>query len=327
MKFNIVYINNKSKLNDFVKSQSNNQFLQSWEWGEFQKKAGNKIFRLCVLDKDKLIGAATIIKKSLPLGQSYFYAPRGPIVSNQSLNDDVCLIFDFLLDEILKLVKKEKAIFFRFEPQFNIQCSKKFKIQKTDDVQPSQTIVLDLYKSEEELLKNMHSKTRYNIRLSGKKGVKVIEARPDQFDEFWRLMNETCKRDGFSLHPKKYYKQILNNQNKLFLAKYNSKIIAAAIINFFGNTVTYLHGASSNEYRNVMAPYLLQWHIIQLAKKNNYKHYDFYGINEIKWPGVTRFKKGFARKEIKYPGTFDLIINKNLYYIYRTIRNAKRKYG
>ena len=320
-------ITDKDKLNDFIASQKNSEFLQSWEWGKFQKKMGNEIFRLGVLNDDELIGLVTLIKKPLPLGQSYFYAPRGPLLNYELPITNYELVFDFLLGEICEFAKEKKIIFFRFEPdaRFKIQDSK-FKIKKTTDIQPSQTIVIDLTKSEEDLLKNMHSKTRYNIRLADKKGVEIIEARLDKFDEFWNLINKTSARDGFRLHSKDHYKTMLQeSNNRLFFAKYNNQVIAAAIINFFGNTVTYLHGASSNQYRNIMAPYLLQWHIIKLAKKSNYKYYDFYGINETKWPGVTRFKKGFNGKTRNYPGTFNLIINKKIYFTYQVIHRIKHK--
>ena len=111
---------------------------------------------------------------------------------------------------------------------------------------------------------------------------------------------------------------------KLFLAEYQKEIIAGGIFAFFGQAVTYLHGASANQYRNVMAPHLLQWHLISLAKKLGYRHYDFFGINEVKWPGVTRFKKGFGGRVVEYPGTFDLIFQPAWYNFYKTGRRIRR---
>jgi lipid II:glycine glycyltransferase (peptidoglycan interpeptide bridge formation enzyme) len=87
-----------------------------------------------------------------------------------------------------------------------------------------------------------------------------------------------------------------------------------------------MHGASASKYRNVMAPYLLQWHAIKLAKNLGYKYYDFYGVDEDKWPGVTRFKKGFGGREVNYPGTFDLIFNRRWYSVYRMVRKARRTF-
>jgi lipid II:glycine glycyltransferase (peptidoglycan interpeptide bridge formation enzyme) len=111
---------------------------------------------------------------------------------------------------------------------------------------------------------------------------------------------------------------------KLFLAKHDGKVIAGNIVAFFGDTVTYMHGASSNEFRNLMAPYALQWHCIKLAKQSGYKYYDFYGISDDKWPGVTRFKRGFGGKELEYPGTWDAVFDGVKYKIYGLLRKIRR---
>jgi peptidoglycan pentaglycine glycine transferase (the first glycine) len=312
----------KNILDDFVSTQGRSQFLQSWEWGEFQEKAGNKIFRIGVEESGELVVAATLIKKSLFFGKSYFYCPRGPLISIKNYE---LRITNYFFDEIKKIAEQENIIFLRFEPSFEIQNSK-LEILRSIDIQPSKTLILDLTKSEEELLAAMHQKTRYNIRLAEKKGVKIIEAGTEKFDDFWRLMEVTCARDKYRLHSCGYYAKMLSKKNliKLYLAEYKNKPIAAVLASFSGDTVTYLHGASDNEERNVMAPFLLQWEIIKIAKQAGYKYYDFYGIDENKWPGVTRFKKGFGGEEMEYPGTYDLIFNYIWYKVYNWLRKIRR---
>jgi peptidoglycan pentaglycine glycine transferase (the first glycine) len=174
----------------------------------------------------------------------------------------------------------------------------------------------------------MHQKTRYNIRLAEKKGVKIYEAGPEKFDDFWQLMTVTCERDKYRLHSRNYYAQMLAEKKliKLYLAEFKNKPIAAVLASFSGDTVTYMHGASANDERNVMAPFLLQWEIIKSAKLAGYKYYDFYGIDEKKWPGVTRFKKGFGGEEINYTGTFDLVFNSTWYNIYKILRKFRRSF-
>jgi len=331
-------INNKNQLNTFISAQPHSEFSQSFEWGEYQESLGNRIFRLGVEDESGLKAAITFIKVSLPFDLSYFYAPRGPIFNFQFSIFNFQAILNFLKEEIKKIAKNEKCIFLRFEPDasFKLQALS-FKLNKTIDVQPHRTTILDLSKSEEEQLSAMHQKTRYNIRLAEKKGIEIIEAGVERFEDFWKLMEETKNRDGFRLHSKEHYqKQISNfqflisNSNhkslsiKLFLAEYEGKVIAGNIISFFGDTVTYMHGASADNYRNLMAPYLLHWHIIKQAKSLGYKFYDLYGIDEIKWPGVTRFKLGFGGEEKTYPGTFDLVFETKWYNIYRLIRKIRR---
>jgi peptidoglycan pentaglycine glycine transferase (the first glycine) len=368
----IVNINNKDRLNEFVASQPHSSFLQSFQWGVFQESAGSEIFRIGVEDEGTLVAAATLIKKRLGFGRSYFYCPAGPVVKNfqfpisnfqlnpKSQNADTKQVLNEIIEGIYDIAKKENIIFLRLEPNFKIENyfkieNLKLKIIKTIDVQPPKSIMLDLSKSEDDLLKGMHQKTRYNIRLAEKKGVKISEGTKEDFEIFWKLMEETKDRDEFRVHDKDHYYKMLyswhkdvaddasnnfqtnpepGNQNlkliiKLYLAEHGGRIIAGNIVAFYGDTVTYMHGASSNEFRNIMAPFALQWHCIKLAKGLGYKSYDLFGIDENKWPGVTRFKKGFGGNEIQYPGTIDMVINKlwyNIYVIMRYLNKCLRRF-
>ncbi|MDD5291475.1 MAG: peptidoglycan bridge formation glycyltransferase FemA/FemB family protein [Patescibacteria group bacterium] len=335
----IVELKEEYKLNDFLTGQEHGQFLQSFLWGQFQEKVAGKVFRLGAEEGGKLIAAATIVKKVLPMGKNYFYCPRGPVGKFQIQNSKFQTnsnnqiqnskqVAELLFYEIRELARKEGAMFLRFEPDKELNLGN-WQIEKTLDVQPSKTLVLDLAKSENELLEKMHPKTRYNIRLAEKKGIKIIEAGLEDFDKFWELMNQTSDRDDFRSHGIDYYKEMLKLGKdfiKLFFADYCGKHIATAIVSFFGDTATYMHGASSDKDRNVMAPYLLQWEIIKLAKKEGNKYYDFFGIDEKKWPGVTRFKNGFSGREINYPGTFDLIFDSGWYSVYKMVRKVRRTF-
>jgi lipid II:glycine glycyltransferase (peptidoglycan interpeptide bridge formation enzyme) len=335
----LIEIKEKKEWNDFVGAQEHSALTQSWEWGDFNAGLGNKVLRFGVEEDGELICALTLIKKRLPLGMKYWYVARGPVFHITHNTQHIT----FLFEEISGLAKQEGVIFLRFEPQSDVtRCA--LRVTRTIDVQPSKTLLLDLTKTEDELLKGMHQKTRYNIRLAEKKGVEIFESEnlEKDFEEFWKLMSETKERDGFRLHEKKYYQRQLritnyelrNNsslsttsyqlQTKLFLAKYNGEIIAAGIFSFFGDTATYLHGASSNKFREVMAPYALQWGVIKTAKKIGCKYYDFSGISEQKWPGVTRFKKGFGGFEFDYAGTYDVAFSRFLYGAYKMFRKIRR---
>ena len=143
-------------------------------------------------------------------------------------------------------------------------------------------------------------------------------------------MTKTSKRDGFMAYPKEYYQKMLEIPGaELFVAEFpvdggtsKSKIIAANIVLFCENQTIYLHGASDYAYRNLMAPHLLQWEQIKEAKKRNCIEYDFWGINETKWPGVTRFKRGFGGREIIYPGAYDLVFKPFWYKIYKIAKKV-----
>ena len=288
--------------------------LQSPEWEEYEKALGNKTFWV----DDNLL-----VKNNLPKGKCYLMCQRGP----RELTKD-------FVEKGSALAKKENAIFLRIEPtlRFGEQVP---NLKKTIHVSPPSTLILDLEKSEEELLSEMKQKTRYNINLAKKKGVEIEKTTdPEKAEIFFNIMKETTSRDGFSSHSLEHYKkqiEIIGAKNimKIYLAKFEGKYIAANIVSFYGDTVSYLHGASSNEYRNVMAPYLIQWETILDAKKAGFKIYDFWGIApddnpKHRWAGVTRFKKGFGGKQIDYPGTYDLVISRSWYFIYKIVRRLNR---
>ncbi len=293
------------------------EFLQSFAWFDLLKREGEEVEIWGLEEKREVLASALIIKKKLFFSYYYYYLPRGPIGEKK----DVLL----LLAELKK--NKREAVFLRLEPLVEINSGNDFLFQKTLNLQPQQTLFLDLSFNESDLLKAMHQKTRYNIRLAENKGVNIILAGLDKFSDFWRLLETTSSRDGFRLHDRCHYENLLKSEKeiKMYLAYFNGQVIAGGLFSFFSDRVTYLHGASDNSFRNLMAPYLLQWTVIKEAKKNNnYRYYDFYGIDEKKWPGVTRFKIGFGGFSVKYPGTYDLILRKRIYNLYNFLRRLKR---
>ena len=288
----------------------NKSFLQSPAWLAFQNSLNRKTWE---------IEGINTIKYNLPFGKSYLYAPRcgGNFLSAS------------FLEKIREISAKENAIFYKVEPLDFARGKpdlKSFGFIKSHNIQPRRTIILDITESEQELLGEMHYKTRYNIQLARKRGVEIKKQdtrnnNQTYFEEFWRLIKETTRRDNFRPHPKEYYRKMLEIPGvELFVAEFNGKVIAANIMIFYDKTATYLHGASDYERRNLMAPFLLQWEQIKEAKKRGCNEYDFWGIDEKKWPGVTRFKKGFGGKEIFYPGAFDLIFQPIWYLIYKIAR-------
>lgn len=310
----LIEITDKDKWNDIVQKEApeSGAFLHSWSWGELQKASGKEIYRV---GDDQ--GVALLIKTALPAGQSYWYCPRGLVGKAIEVLD------------VFEVVKDKKGMFLRYDPVGKAEG------KKVMAGQPPDTLLLDLNQDEEVLLAKMHHKTRYNIRLAEKKGVKVRLGQREMTDEIWRVFEMTAGRDQFRLHSRKYYEQMLKELDTddcrafLAVAEYENQVIAVNImIDSFG-TRTYLHGASSNEYRNVMAPYLLHWELIKDAKKQEMKVYDWWGIaptgaNNHPWVGVTRFKKGFGGRELSYPGTFDVVVNELRYQIYGVIRKIRR---
>ncbi len=165
--------------------QYNNQFLQSWLWGNFQQKLGRKIWRLAIRENGKIIVQALIIKNQLPLGFSYLYCPRGPLFQDNYNKEGL----ELLINKIKYIAIKEKAFFFRIEPLEKIDFI--FLNRKIPSIQPNQTTIMDLSLPEDEILKKMHSKTRYNIHLAKRKGVTIHES--DDIECFWDLLKRTTK--------------------------------------------------------------------------------------------------------------------------------------
>jgi lipid II:glycine glycyltransferase (peptidoglycan interpeptide bridge formation enzyme) len=197
-------------------------------------------------------------------------------------------------------------------------------------VPPKATLVIDLAKNEEVLLQEMHEKTRYNIRLAERKGVVAQQVSVQEgFEKFWALMRDTARRDAIGIHAKAYYRKMLEiaqgeePTTHLFLAQLADAPLAAALLVVSGDTATYLHGGSSSAQRNLMAPYVLQWRMMQFARARGMRWYDMWGIapsttekltnrktdeqNRHPWAGITRFKMGFGGEVREGAGTFDIV--------------------
>ncbi len=350
----------KNYWNKFVSQNPAGSFLQSYDWGVFQEHVGQAPYFIVVTERKVFstdlhkikrytsriskgwLFVALVLVYRLPFGKTYLYAPRGPIVDFLAFgNKKPLVLFQEFLKEVAKIARKEHAIFFRMDPEWlGSEEVKKFvrglNMQESfKEVQPRETIILDLMKNEDRLLEGMHPKTRYNIRLAERKGVRcqVSGVKDKNFDAVWKLFQETAKRDQFHLHQREYYERMLQIDGRftdgrltvgLFTAEYKNKILAANIIAFFGGRATYLHGASSQEHRNVMAPFLLHWEVIREAKRRGCTEYDLWGISEKKWPGVTRFKRGFGGSEVEYIGTYDYIFDDFWYNLYKLGQKVRR---
>lgn len=322
--------------------------------------------------------SASVVEHELPIVGKYLYCPRGPILSNSKLqitnskqnSNDKSQITNGMR-ELIKLAQKNNAGWIRIEPE-NEQALEIIRnnneidgnmlkvVKAPHDMQPKEVFVIDISKSEDQLLAEMKPKTRYNINIAKKKGVAIKmchsgldpESRvingseinsgiPDQvrddkrffLEEFLKLTKEMATRQGITAHPDEYYRKMIETlpeeMLKIYSAEFEGKIIAVSLVMFFGDTATYMHGASSNENRNVMAPFLIQWQAILDAKEKGCKWYDFGGVktnsNDNSWAGITQFKLGFSpsTKPIVFPGTYDIIISPRKYGAYRGIQRAK----
>ncbi|EKD43778.1 MAG: methicillin resistance protein [uncultured bacterium] len=301
----------------------NGSFIQSWQWGDILIAEGKKVERLAV-EKDGVVTiVAQIMYMPLVFGWRYAFCPKGPVGDLNA--ESLSVLSDYF--------KSKKIVFWRMEPK---EKKDNANLIKSRDINPSSTMILDLQKSEEEILAGMHSKTRYNINLSQKKNLEVKNEK--NLSVFWELMKKTGQRDDFRLHEPAHYQAILDSDFSTQLTVYShDKAIATMVLIGYGDIFTYLFGASDHDYRNLMAPYLLQWSAMMIGKKNGYKSYDFFGVapnvsgnehyeysSEHQYGGVSRFKSGFGADYVEAPGTFDLVINRFKYNLYLYLRKLRR---
>lgn len=321
-------------LQTFVASARHGHLLQSPWWGSFQAAFGEPVFVIGVQDHGKLVASALLVQKNFGMGKSYLYCPRGPIVA-QGQEAAIPL----LIDAMQKKGREVGALFVRMNPEYTKLPSWMSGMQKApQELEPRETVILSLTQPEDALLASMKPKTRYNIRLAEKKGVEVVQGTSEkEIQIFLKLQHETARRDGFTAHADAYYKkqiEILGAKNlaTIFVAyaflEGRKRAIASTIVSFFGSRATYLHGASANVGRNLMAPFLLQWRGIQEAIRRGASEYDFWGITvsddpEHPWQGITRFKTGFSQNVVKYIGAYDLVIHPVWYRIYRVVKKFR----
>jgi lipid II:glycine glycyltransferase (peptidoglycan interpeptide bridge formation enzyme) len=322
------FIQDKKEWNEKALMCAGSSYLQSWEWGDALIGSGQKVERILFGDENNF-AVAQIIFKKLPFGRHYFFCPKGPLFFGEGARHKI-------LDEIFEYFKSRRAVFFRFEPNENF-LSDNLKILKTKEINPSATLVLDISQSEEKLLSDMRQKARYNLRVAQRSGLSADYKK--DFESFWSLLKKTGDRDGFVLHPRRSYMSVMGSDavDQITIRDSGGEAIASGGFIGFGETYYYLYGALDYDKRDLMAPYLLQWSAILNARKLGYKYYDFFGIapGEYKdlqyiydeshqYAGITKFKLGFGGIARQSPGTFDLIIFKFEYNIYKLGRALRR---
>ncbi|MBO8168544.1 MAG: peptidoglycan bridge formation glycyltransferase FemA/FemB family protein [Thermoanaerobacteraceae bacterium] len=323
----------KDQFNDFIAGHPKGHILQSYHWGEVKALTGWEPIRLVIEEDDKMVAAVSLLKRTLPvMNKSIFYAPRGPVVDFEDEK-----LFKFLLDQIATVAREHGAILLKIDPDIPAPNEKVTSMLKKngfrpagdeeggfEGIQPRYVFRLDITPSMDELFMNLHSKTRYNVRLARRKGVEIKQdCTLQDLQDFYKILKITAERDKFLIRSYDYFKIIWdqlveNGLAKLFMAYYQGKPIAGTLAFIMGDIAWYIYGASSNEHRNVMPNYLLQWTMIEWAKNNGCKIYDFRGVpgkltEDNPLYGLYRFKKGFNGEYTQFIGEYDLVYSP-LYY-------------
>lgn len=289
--------------------------LQTSYWAEFRRKWGNDVLET----KYGIITTHKIPLSKYKIG----IFEKGPAPTKDQLL------------ELRELGKRHNLIFIKLEPNIEkIKVNKSVTQLISKYCVPGKTLFtpttfwIDLTPSEEDLLKNFSGKTRYNIKVAQKHGVIVKEDNSEKaFRRYLELTEETASRQGFYAHSKKYHQlmwqtlhteMVENGENpiaRLMTAEFDGRIITTWILFTWKNFLYYPYGASSEQFKNVMANNLMMWEAIKLGKRLGLTTFDLWGREEGK--GFTKFKEGYNPKVIEFLGTWDLVINKPIYHLYQ----------
>lgn len=281
-------------------------FLQSTAWGAFQTSVGNIAF----VKQYHTQKVQIIVKKVL--GCTYWYVPRARMHQKT-------------VDAILLDARKQDVVYVHVEP-FREVSVETLPMRTVSPLQPHQTLIIPVLFDDAALLAAMHAKTRYNISLARKKGVEVIIDMEGKFaEDFVRLVSHTGERNRFGTHSADYYRACIAQSSAfLVVARYEAVTLAAHLYWEFGDTVTYLHGGSASVHREVMGPYAVHFAALQETRRRGCLYYDMWGIDEVKWASLTRFKKGFGGFEVSYPEGFHVIVRPWWYRVISFARFVKR---
>jgi peptidoglycan pentaglycine glycine transferase (the first glycine) len=333
-------------------SLPNPHILQSWEWGEFKSRHGWRATRLLFDEGAGAVAAASVLERRVPrFPLSILYVSKGPALDWTDIR-----LARRVLEELERLARRRRALLVKIDPdvyypehapEFSPRPTRAHEVARllesqgwrfsNEQIQFRNTLLLDLTRSEDELLKCMKSKTRYNIGLAGRRGVTIRRIRsadglggiPGSLDLFYQLYAETAQRDGFIIRPFSYYRDawgafLEGGKAHLLLAEFKGETVAGLLAFTFGTVAWYMYGASASRHRRHMPSHLLQWEAIRQVKAAGCTLYDLWGAPDIldesdpMW-GVARFKLGLGGQLACGVGAWDLVVNRIAYQIYQAV--------
>ena len=323
--------------------------IQSWEWGEFRKSLGIPLLRYGLYQNSKLIKAFQLTLHKIPFtNKCVGYLPKGPAPDKE------------LAEALKKIGRENNCAFIKVEPNVILRKLAEGSLANASTSETSSEIlrspqrpqndstdssfirspkplftkynfIVDLTKSEEELLKNMHPKTRYNIRVAQKHGVKVKSRTDDEaFKIYLKLYFETTKRQGYHGHNKNYHQKAWETLKEagmahILIAYFENEPLTAWMILNSKDTLYYPYGGSSKTHPEVMTNNLVAWEAIRLGKKLRLKKIDMWGAlgpdanQKDPWYGFHKFKQGYGGKLIENIGTYDMVFDWPIYLIFTFI--------
>src|SRR3989344_1238238 len=334
MSVEIKPIEDRKIWNVFLEDNPTHSFLQSWNWADFNASMGHKVFRLGIYEESFRAGVCLVLKIEARRG-SFLFVPHGPILNNFKL--------ETLISYLKALAEKERCSFIRISPILEKTPAtedlfRKLGFRKAPIHMHAELLwLLDISRSEEEILKGMRKTTRYSINRAAADGVTIEKSiDPSDLVKFNKLYEATATRQHFVPFSPDYIKKEFSafspDTISIFFAKYQGEVVSSAIIVYENHEAFYHHGASSQKFQKVTPTHLLQWEIIRDAKARGCKFYNFWGIapdNRPKHPmaGLSLFKKGFGGFLEELMPAQDLIISPKywLNFLVEKIRKIRRR--
>lgn len=302
--------------------------LQSWGWGEVKKRTGWQVQRLLIEHEGTPLAQLQILRRSAgPL--TLHYVPRGPAFDDWAS-----------LEMALGYLKIQlKGAYLKVEPPLALPEAEPPPplpgASSSETIQPefSLQVLLD---DEAAVLGRMKSKTRYNIRLSARKGVRTRIVRPfdpeanQAFAAFFERFQETNQRAKLRQHDESYYLEVFHRfnarhaQSFISLAEFEGEVLAAGLFIAFKDRIDYLYGGSTRKKKEVMAPYAMHWAAMRWGLAHGFRYYDLWGVPRIPDPsshayGIYRFKEGFGGVRVRFPA-YDLPLSP----LYAPLKRALR---
>ena len=302
--------------------------LQSWEWGQF-KSRWEWTPRYFLNEEDGVVNAAALVLRRTfsPLKLNVLYVPKGPALDYA----DAALV-DRVLAELVEIARRDRALFIKIDPDLDhadrsILLDRGWRFS-AEQIQFRNTMLIDLTRSEDDLLAAMKPKTRYNVRLAQKKGVAVRLGDLADLDLLYRLYDETSRRDGFLIRPIAYYRDawgsfIRAGLAQPLIAEVEGEAVAGLILFRFADRAWYMYGMSRSAHREKMPNHLLQWEAMCWSKRQGCTVYDLWGApdelneNDALW-GVYKFKEGLGAEFAPHVGAHDFVVSPLGYWLYTT---------
>jgi peptidoglycan pentaglycine glycine transferase (the first glycine) len=327
---NLIYIDDsrQKEWEHLTKTNPASGYMQSFFWTRFKNQLGWQSYKIGITEHDKLVGGAIVTKYAHMKNRNFLQITEGPILpyDNPKKAEIMFRMLISEIDSVADLAGDSRTSHLSIEPKLADIPSYFSRFRKSPvDQQPIRTLIINLTLSENELLRQMKPKCRYNIKVAQKRGVVISKTNlPTGIHDFLTLYKPFVRRRGIDTKRDDYFiclSDILPivEECAVYFATLGNTIVSTAIVLYYGNTATFLYGASSEHERNSMASYLMQWHIMQDAKKSGFPIYDFYslapGENTLNhpWEGFSVFKRKFGGAEKNYIGAYDFVYNEALY--------------